>query len=98
MWDFARSGIKPVSPELADGFLTTGPPGKSPEYLSLMNCVSCEFPVLCSLLLLLSNHTDYRRKIVDSKCVSCVKHVIELSQQPLIVATTSVLEAREVRH
>ena len=29
MWDLPRPGIKPVSPALAGGFLTTGPPGKS---------------------------------------------------------------------
>ena len=29
MWDLPRPGIKPVSPELAGGFLTTAPPGKS---------------------------------------------------------------------
>ena len=28
MWDLPRSGLEPVSPELADGFLTTAPPGK----------------------------------------------------------------------
>ena len=29
MWDLPRPGIEPVSPELAGGFLTTEPPGKS---------------------------------------------------------------------
>ena len=29
MWDLPRSGIKPVPPALAGGFLTTEPPGKS---------------------------------------------------------------------
>ena len=28
-----QPGIKPTSPVLEGGFLTTGPPGKSPEYL-----------------------------------------------------------------
>ena len=27
MWDLPRSGLDPVSPALADGFLTTVPPG-----------------------------------------------------------------------
>ena len=27
MWDFPRSGIRPMSPELADRFFTTEPPG-----------------------------------------------------------------------
>ena len=30
MWDLPGSGLKPVSPALAGGFLTTAPPGKSP--------------------------------------------------------------------
>ena len=28
MWDLPRPGLKPVSPALAGGFLTTAPPGK----------------------------------------------------------------------
>ena len=28
MWDLPRPEIKPMSPALASGFLTTGPPGK----------------------------------------------------------------------
>ena len=31
MWDLPRPGLKPVSPALAGGFLTTAPPGKSQE-------------------------------------------------------------------
>ena len=31
MWDLPGPGIKPVSPALAGGFLTTVPPGKSKE-------------------------------------------------------------------
>ena len=29
MWDLPGAGLKPVSPALAGGFLTTAPPGKS---------------------------------------------------------------------
>ena len=29
MWDLPGPGIEPVSPALAGGFLTTGPPGKA---------------------------------------------------------------------
>ena len=29
MWDLPRPGLEPVSPALAGGFLTPGPPGKS---------------------------------------------------------------------
>ena len=36
MWDLPRTGIKPVSPTLAGGFLSTAPPGKSfPKLISL---------------------------------------------------------------
>ena len=34
MWDLPRLGIKPMSSALAGRFLTTGPPGKSPEVLN----------------------------------------------------------------
>ena len=33
MWDLPRPGIEPMSPELAGGFLTTGPPWKSFDYI-----------------------------------------------------------------
>ena len=33
MWDLPGPGLQPVSPALADGFLTTAPPGKPPEML-----------------------------------------------------------------
>ena len=29
MWNLSGQGIEPMSPALASGFLTTGPPGKS---------------------------------------------------------------------
>ena len=35
MWDLPGPGIEPVSPSLAGGFLTTVPPGKSPEFLKM---------------------------------------------------------------
>ena len=31
MWDLPGPGIEHVSPELADGFFTTEPPGKPPK-------------------------------------------------------------------
>ena len=34
MWDHPRPGMEPVSPALAGGFLTTGPPGKSNRHPS----------------------------------------------------------------
>ena len=36
MWDLPRPGIEPMSPALADGFLTTEPSGKSPISVSLL--------------------------------------------------------------
>ena len=33
MWDLPGPGLKPVSPALAGGFLTTAPPGKSHSFL-----------------------------------------------------------------
>ena len=36
MWDLPRPGIDPMSPALADGFLTTEPSGKSPISVSLL--------------------------------------------------------------
>ena len=30
MWDLPGPGLEPVYPALAEGFLTTAPPGKSP--------------------------------------------------------------------
>ena len=44
MWDLPGPGIEPVSPALADGFLTTGPPGKSLG--CFFNCVIAGFPRL----------------------------------------------------
>ena len=42
MWDLPSSEIKPVSPALAGGFLTTAPPGKSLDsiFLKELNSVS----------------------------------------------------------
>ena len=36
MWDLPWPGLEPLSPALAGGFLTTGPPGKSHLLLSLL--------------------------------------------------------------
>ena len=37
MWDLPGPGLEPVSPALAGGFLTTAPPGKSPDVLNGYN-------------------------------------------------------------
>ena len=40
MWDLPAPELKPVSPALAGGFLTTVPPGKPQNYLFVVCC--CE--------------------------------------------------------
>ena len=37
MWDLPGPGLKPVSPALAGGFLTTAPPGKPRLFFKLIN-------------------------------------------------------------
>ena len=37
MCDLPRSGLEPVSPALAGGFLTSAPPGKPPAFLKNIN-------------------------------------------------------------
>ena len=44
MWDVPRPGLKPVSPALADGFLTTVPPGKSKNILLVLVYLDDYFP------------------------------------------------------
>ena len=40
MWDLPRPGIEPLSPALAGGFLTTGPPGRSSGVFIIFTVVS----------------------------------------------------------
>ena len=64
MWNLPGSGIKPISPALAGGFLTTGPPGKSS---SLILSLSPFLPYFllslqtCSSLLLKKNSPLLRK-------------------------------------
>ena len=37
MWDLPGPGLKPVSPALAGGFLTTAPPGKPDMFFFFFN-------------------------------------------------------------
>ena len=53
MWDLSRPGLEPVSPALAGGFLTTGPPGKS--WLLFFNLTSLSHLIL---LLPVAKHED----------------------------------------
>ena len=40
MWDLPGPGMEPVSPTLVGGFLTAGPPGKSPNVTFLKSEIS----------------------------------------------------------
>ena len=51
MWDLPRPGLKPVSPALAGGFLTTVPPGKSGIYTSKKTYSKPSFALIHSLSL-----------------------------------------------
>ena len=44
-WDLPRPGMEPVSPASVGGFLTTGPPGKSPTSSILFKDCSSRLPV-----------------------------------------------------
>ena len=48
MWDLPGPGIKPVTPSLAGGFLTTAPPGKSPHLVLHKSNVVLYLLSLCS--------------------------------------------------
>ena len=37
MWDLPRPGLEPMAPALADGFLTTAPPGKPSKLFLVAN-------------------------------------------------------------
>ena len=56
MWNLLRPGIEPVSPALAGGFLTTGPPGKSQlfsfvdSHKSSFVCIEVTHLKRCSVL------------------------------------------------
>ena len=39
------AGIKPASPALEGGFLTAGPPGKSPTYINLLQLLQFGEPI-----------------------------------------------------
>ena len=60
MWDLPRPGIEPASPALADGFLTTAPPGKClpPVFFEEFNKSALCGPPNCLLLPQGLNSTD----------------------------------------
>ena len=49
MWDFPRPGLKPVSPALAGGFLTTVPPAK-PSIVTFVPCFLTHLDIFAFLL------------------------------------------------
>ena len=51
MWDLPRPGIEPVSPALADGLSTTGPPGESLSVFLLLSFVSSLFILDCDIMM-----------------------------------------------
>ena len=66
MWDRPRPGLKPLSPALAGGFLTTAPPGKSlkknftsgiPLWVLLYRCHDLLYSLSTSVLLFLFKQT-----------------------------------------
>ena len=56
MWDLPRPGVEPVSPTLAGGFLTTGPPGKSLDPYIFKVPLLPSFNPLTGLVLHLTHH------------------------------------------
>ena len=65
-WDLPRSGIKPVSPALAGGFLTTGLPGKS-----LYKLFNIHFPPPSSPVAFLISCMGLQRLLLVALC-SCL--------------------------
>ena len=53
MWDLPGLGLKPVSPALAGGFLTTAPPGK-PQ----LHSFACGYPVVPAPVVYLFGYPD----------------------------------------
>ena len=49
MWDLPGPGLKPMSPALAGGFLTTAPPGK--PSLAAFNILPLIFAILITMCL-----------------------------------------------
>ena len=61
MWDLLGPGIKPVSPALADGFLTAGPPGKS----HLMFFVLTRYKIVLETMLFWSSISELSGKLTS---------------------------------
>ena len=59
IWDLPRPGIKPVSPALAGGFLTTVPPGKSHFAPFFDFSYPCECVVVLICISLITNDVEH---------------------------------------
>ena len=55
MWDLPRPGMEPVSPAFAGGFLTTAPPGKSPQFLKVILHLDLSFCLFTAVNIALRN-------------------------------------------
>ena len=68
MWDLPGPGIEPVSPELAGGFLTTEPPGKSQFQVYLKSFDSLKIPFDNKIPILeYDSHVSRGRKYIEIK-------------------------------
>ena len=98
MWDLPGPGIKPVSPALAGGFLTTAPPGK--PYLSIFKEKE-NFPSLATVgaqglgaaTLAVQFHVSQvpsiRRACFGKQLNFCICAILRTSVKPLIKALAS---------
>ena len=89
LWNLPRSGIELVSPALAGGFLSTGPPGKSSYYFFfnpkkfLPILSSQKYSLVMSFISFISLYFTFRfifhRRLVLVDCVMCHKQRLELN-------------------
>ena len=75
MWDLTGPGVEPVSPVLAERFLTIGPPGKSRNFLLISG--------LHAVLFLPNVHQIYIYIIGSQICLSFLASQLALKLLPL---------------
>ena len=79
MWDLPGPGIKLVSPALAGGFWTTGPPGKSPVYLKKKKPQLFIYLTVSSL----SWGTWYLCWVTQNLSLQCIEGSMGLHESPI---------------